>query len=103
MMTIEDPAVLDEVVNKECSSPSACKRCDDRTIYLSADLGLPDGATKPIISDFGDAHFGDPPFYSEVMPDLYRAPEIILAIAWDEKIDIWAFGLMVLHPSHAPY
>jgi len=29
------------------------------------------------------------------MPDLHRAPEIILGIPWNEKIDIWALGLMI--------
>ena len=29
------------------------------------------------------------------MPDVYRAPEVILQIDWDKKIDIWAIGTMV--------
>jgi len=29
------------------------------------------------------------------MPDLYRAPEIVLGVEWNEKIDIWSVGLMV--------
>ena len=29
------------------------------------------------------------------MPNLYRAPEIVLGINWNEKIDIWAMGMLV--------
>ncbi|KAJ3946659.1 uncharacterized protein N0V96_003032 [Colletotrichum fioriniae] len=58
-------------------------------------LEIPDDPGDPVISDFGDAQYGEGDFDGEVMPDLYRAPEIILGIPWDEKIDIWALGLMV--------
>lgn len=56
---------------------------------------MSDDPGEPTFCDFGDAKFGDGPFEGEVMPDLYRAPEIVLGIPWDEKIDIWSFGLMV--------
>jgi serine/threonine-protein kinase SRPK3 len=50
-----------------------------------------------VLCDFGDAQFGAKggKYNGEVMPDLYRAPEIVLATAWDEKIDIWSIGCMV--------
>ncbi|KAG8157485.1 hypothetical protein KVR01_012527 [Diaporthe batatas] len=37
----------------------------------------------------GQKHTGD------VMPGVYRAPEIILGMEWDSKIDIWSVGVMV--------
>jgi serine/threonine protein kinase len=48
----------------------------------------------PVLCDFGAArlrekHTGD------VMPLPYRAPEIILDMEWDSKIDIWSLGVMV--------
>src|SRR5690349_8002591 len=95
MLSVKDPAMLDEAVTEEWSSPTPSKMRGDNEIYVSAVFELPDKPGVPIISDFGDAQFGDPPFREEVMPDLYRAPEMVLGIAWDEKIDIWAFGLMV--------
>jgi len=61
---------------------------------------MPDDLGPPVIADFGDAEIGSGPFVGEVMPDLYRAPEIILGILWDEKIDIWALGLIVASPPH---
>ncbi|KAL2169355.1 hypothetical protein VTG60DRAFT_6129 [Thermothelomyces hinnuleus] len=96
MLSIEDPATLDRDVEEEWASPTPSKVRGDREIYVSAPFYLPDGG-EPIIADFGDAQSGDPPFCEEVMPDLYRAPEIILGIAWDENIDIWALGLMTWH------
>lgn len=29
------------------------------------------------------------------MPDIYRAPEVILGMKWHNKIDIWNVGVMV--------
>lgn len=29
------------------------------------------------------------------MPDIYRAPEIVLGMGWGAKVDIWAVGFMV--------
>jgi serine/threonine protein kinase len=95
MLSVKDPAMLDEAVAEEWSSPTPSKMRGDNEIYVSAAFDLPDKPGVPIISDFGDAQFGDPPFREEVMPDLYRPPEMVLGIPWDEKLDIWALGLMV--------
>ena len=29
------------------------------------------------------------------MPAIYRAPEVILGMNWDSKVDIWGVGVMV--------
>lgn len=29
------------------------------------------------------------------MPDIYRAPEVILNMSWDYKVDIWNVGMVV--------
>ncbi|KAG7082672.1 kinase-like protein [Colletotrichum scovillei] len=95
MLSISDTTILDDLVNEEWRLPSARKVMSDRTTYASTGLEIPDDPGDPVISDFGDAQYGEGDFDGEVMPDLYRAPEIILGIPWDEKIDIWALGLMV--------
>lgn len=46
------------------------------------------------ICDFGDAKLGDK-HTGDVMPGVYRAPEIILGMEWDFKVDIWSVGVMV--------
>jgi len=95
MLSVPDQAFFDGLIASESASPSARKIEGNRIVYASTTLDIPDDPGEPIISDFGDARFGDGPFVGEVMPDLYRAPEIILAVPWNEKIDIWAVGLMV--------
>ncbi|KXH69035.1 hypothetical protein CSAL01_07477 [Colletotrichum salicis] len=101
MLSISDTTILDDLVKEEWRLPSARKVMGDRTTYASTGLEIPDDPGDPVISDFGDAQYGEGDFDGEVMPDLYRAPEIILGIPWDEKIDIWALGLMVKDPHTA--
>ncbi|KAK6211166.1 hypothetical protein QIS74_10430 [Colletotrichum tabaci] len=95
MLAITDTSILDDLVEAEWALPSARKIVGERITYASTGLEIPDDPGDPIICDFGDARFGDGPFEGQVMPDLYRAPEIIIGIPWDEKIDIWALGLMI--------
>jgi hypothetical protein len=75
------------------AEPSPRKVFKTHTIYSSRPLELQ--PTVPVLCDFGEARFGSESYGEHVMPDLYRAPEIVLRIEWDEKIDIWALGLMV--------
>jgi len=67
----------------------------DRTIYTSHEMPVTYGAL--VISDFGAARLGDPGqmHSGDVMPGVYRAPEMILGLDWDSKIDIWCVGVMV--------
>ncbi|GIZ43342.1 hypothetical protein CKM354_000657400 [Cercospora kikuchii] len=95
MLSIDDHSFLDELVEQEREQPSPRKHAGDRTIYSTVELDMPDEPGDATICDFGDAKFGQAPFEGEVMPDLYRAPEIVLGIPWNEKIDIWSFGLMI--------
>lgn len=57
----------------------------------------------PVICDFGAARMGDGKHHGDVMPGVYRAPEIIMGMEWDSKIDIWSVGVMVClaYISHA--
>ncbi|KAL3465080.1 kinase-like domain-containing protein [Aspergillus heterothallicus] len=31
----------------------------------------------------------------DIMPDIYRAPEVILGMKWDYKVDIWNVGMLI--------
>lgn len=59
----------------------------------------------PLISDFGAARMGDPGqrHSGDVMPAPYRAPEVILGMEWNNKIDIWSFGCMVGYKTFCSY
>ena len=97
MMALPDDSVLKEFEENEQAEPSAQKADGDRVVYKSRPLDIPDEPGNPILCDFGDAQFGQVEYVGEVMPDLYRAPEIVLGIPWNKKIDIWSVGLMVSH------
>ena len=69
-------------------------------LYIQRDRSTCHMTYRTVLCDFGDAQFGGGKYCGDVMPDLYRAPEIVLGIPWDEKIDIWSVGLMV---SRTPF
>ncbi len=80
----------------ELEHPSARKVFPDRTIYLCHHMPVTDGF--PVICDFGSAKIGDR-HTGDVMPGIYRAPEVIMGMEWDCKIDIWSVGVMVSCPG----
>lgn len=47
------------------------------------------------LPDFGEARVGNRRHKGDIMPVLYGAPEIILDMEWDSKVDIWSVGLIV--------
>ncbi|EXJ86262.1 hypothetical protein A1O1_06632 [Capronia coronata CBS 617.96] len=67
----------------------------NRVIQLSYTFPITYG--EPVIADFGAARLGEPwqKHSGDVMPDVYRAPEIIPGMDWDSKIDIWCVGVMI--------
>ncbi|EJC99013.1 kinase-like protein [Fomitiporia mediterranea MF3/22] len=48
-----------------------------------------------VITDFGSAQHVNDKKTNHIMPPDLRAPEVILGLQWDEKVDIWAFGCLV--------
>ena len=92
---MEDVSVFSTIQQKELQNPSPRKVLDERVIHLSYTMPITHGA--PVITDFGAASLGDPgqKHSGDVMPGVYRAPEVILGMEWDSKIDIWSVGVMV--------
>ncbi|KAL1845540.1 hypothetical protein Daus18300_014503 [Diaporthe australafricana] len=48
-----------------------------------------------VLSDLGSAKFGQETFTGDMMPDVYRAPEVILGMEWSSKVDLWSVGVMI--------
>ena len=87
---------LDKFEKDELTSPGARKIKGDRVIYTSRPLVPPVYSYgRPVLCDFGEARFGEFDNMADIQPYQYRAPEVILDIPWDEKVDIWSVGAMV--------
>lgn len=97
MLSIEDKSILVDFEEAEISNPSPRKVVGDRAIYQSRKLGLPKKHGRPVLSDFGEARFGSESgtYYDDVQPFMYRAPEVLLRMSWNEKIDIWNLAVLV--------
>ncbi|CAI6091188.1 unnamed protein product [Clonostachys chloroleuca] len=87
----------------ESEHPTILKITGDRTIYGSRPLPVTQG--NPVICDFGESRMGEPgqEHRGDVMPDFHRAPEVILGMEWDEKIDMWCVGLMFTYKRSGIY
>ncbi|KAE8361804.1 kinase-like domain-containing protein [Aspergillus caelatus] len=48
----------------------------------------------PVLCDFGEARIGTENHAEDIVPDVYRAPELILQIHWNYKADIWNVGVL---------
>ncbi|KAJ5352583.1 hypothetical protein N7452_001557 [Penicillium brevicompactum] len=96
---VQDSEVFRQIEEDEVSRPIARKITDGREIYFSRPLPLSGGL--PVLSDFGEARIGKSKHRGDIMPGIYRAPEVILDMEWDEKVDIWSMGVMA--SSNSPY
>ncbi|KAK7529993.1 putative serine/threonine protein kinase [Phyllosticta citribraziliensis] len=68
----------------------------ERVLFDSRDVPQDaENLDSPVLGDFGDAVMGGDTYAAHVMPDLYRAPEMIIGIRWDEKIDIWGLAMTI--------
>ncbi|KAH7329486.1 kinase-like domain-containing protein [Stachybotrys elegans] len=92
LMGVPDPAVFSKIEKAELEHPSARKKLTNRTIYRSQLMPVTHG--KIVICDFGAAKIGDR-HTGDVMPGVYRAPEVIMGMEWDSKIDIWSVCVMI--------
>ncbi|KAI1843698.1 hypothetical protein JX266_010144 [Neoarthrinium moseri] len=92
LLGVGDMSIFSEIEQSELEHPSPRKVLPDRVIYLSRPLPITYGPLA--ICDFGAARLGDR-FQGDVMPGVYRAPEIIMGMDWDSKIDIWSVGVMI--------
>jgi dual specificity tyrosine-phosphorylation-regulated kinase 2/3/4 len=48
------------------------------------------------IIDFGSCCIENSPLYTYIQSRFYRAPEVLLGVGYNEKIDIWSLGCILL-------
>ncbi|PGH06014.1 hypothetical protein GX51_02605 [Blastomyces parvus] len=82
-MGIHASLVLAEYEKDELTHPVPRKIVADRTIYLSRPLPLTFGPL--LLCDLGE-RLGDEELQDDVMPDIYRAPEVIIGMEWGYKV-----------------
>ncbi|KAH6630146.1 kinase-like domain-containing protein [Chaetomium sp. MPI-SDFR-AT-0129] len=92
LLGVQDSSAFDEIERLELEQPCDRKILADRIIYRSRQMPITNEPAT--ITDFGAAKIGDR-HTGDVMPGVYRAPEIILGMEWGSKIDIWSVGFMV--------
>lgn len=94
LLGIDNPNVFSVFEEAELKHPAPRKVLSDRVIYKSR--RIPRTRCLPIITDFGEARFGDEDHRGQdIMPDVYRAPEVILKMNWNNKVDIWSIAMVV--------
>ncbi|KAF4760869.1 hypothetical protein HAV15_005963 [Penicillium sp. str.  len=86
--------VLADFEEAEKSSPSPGKIVGDGVIYCSRKLTKTKLHGQPILCDFGQARFGSTRYCGDIQPYIYRAPEVLLRMPWDQKVDIWNVGVV---------
>ena len=95
MLAIDDPSILIEFDERERSAPSPHKIDGDRVIHTSQQLAVPKEYGRPTLCDFGEARLGGTECTGDIQPWFYRAPEVILDLPWNNKVDMWNLGVMV--------
>ncbi|OJJ42004.1 hypothetical protein ASPZODRAFT_137574 [Penicilliopsis zonata CBS 506.65] len=93
LLGIKDDSILSQFEQAEFEAPAPRKILDDRTIYISRPLCISYGT--PVLCDLGEARLGTDQQQGDIMPDIYRAPEVILDMSWDSKVDIWNVGMVI--------
>lgn len=89
---IGDSSILSQIEEDEMKRPIARKVLADRHIYYSRPMPISTGL--PVLSDLGEARAGNHKHRGDIMPGIYRAPEVILNMDWDCKVDIWSIGVV---------
>ncbi|GLA39985.1 hypothetical protein AnigIFM63309_007589 [Aspergillus niger] len=92
LLPAPSPEVLSDFEEQVSTRPAPRKVLQDRTIYTSSPFPAGDGL--PLLGDLGEARFGEEEQCDNIMPDYYRAPEVILKSNWDYKVDIWSVGMV---------
>lgn len=84
---IHDDSILPLLEQDESDDPGARKNMSDRTIYISRPM--PTCTGLPVLCNLGEARLGNCKHREDIMPGIYRAPEMISEMEWDFKVDMF--------------
>lgn len=73
--------------------PIAKNVLGDRNIHYSR--SMPACTGLPGFCDIGEARVGNDKHKGEVIPGIYRAPEVVLGMDWGYSVDNWSICTMV--------
>ena len=82
------------VEEQESQDPSLPIMDDGAPVYKSRTTML-EVSGVPVLADFGKMRLAEPMNKDWWMPDIYRAPEVLLMLPWGFPVDIWSLGVMV--------
>ncbi|RMD44859.1 hypothetical protein DV735_g338, partial [Chaetothyriales sp. CBS 134920] len=85
ILKIGDMSQLAEYVDAALKHSAPDKVDGDRFIYRSRDIIAVRRLGAPVLCDFGQARLKTHPHSGLIMPYQYRAPEVLLGAAWDNK------------------
>jgi len=94
MLAVDDKSIFQRMEQSEIDNPTPQKQAQCGSIYPSRLINLLTSNT-PVLSDLSEARLGDAAHQGYIMPDPYRAPEVLLDMAWSSPVDIWSVGMMV--------
>ncbi|KKZ60343.1 hypothetical protein EMCG_04901 [[Emmonsia] crescens] len=93
-----DKAMFAKFENAEFTQPTPRKIIsEEHIIYTSRRMSL--SKALPLLCDFGETRLfseaGTPG--EDIMPNVYKAPEVIMHMEWDYKVDVWNVAMVVWH------
>lgn len=89
----EDSGLI-QFEREEQEYPSPRKELSTHTVYLTRSLPLT-GKGGARLGDFSEARLDSPQNDDPIMPDVYRAPEVMLGLPWSYPVDLWGFAMTV--------
>ncbi|GAB7354871.1 hypothetical protein MBLNU459_g5514t3 [Dothideomycetes sp. NU459] len=90
LLGMDDHSVFDQLEDEMSLAASAGVQREGRMIFRSCRMLPTEG--EPVLADLGEARICRNKQTDLIMPDVYRAPEVMLGMEWDEKVDLWGLG-----------
>ncbi|KIV88507.1 hypothetical protein PV10_08188 [Exophiala mesophila] len=95
MLTAGDGGIFKYIEEQESQDPSTPIMYNGVALHRSWPA-ITEVSGHPIVTDFGKMRLAEPMNTDWCMPDIYRAPEVLLKLPWYFLVDIWSVGVMTL-------